>query len=154
MTLLRAISRSFTPLDSWIGRPFRIQKSRRTKKITRAFNVPCFRVKVAKAKRARGFRIDHSAGPNWPLCLRNNKRIAITPLIIEQSAFDTDSWRQARKTYRISKNSLIFFSYEAKCGHAFYGIRPDQIPFEVFVSARVRPRRSSPDSGTHFPQPD
>jgi hypothetical protein len=109
MTLLRAISRSFTPLDSWIGRPFRIQKSPRTKKITRAFNVPCFRVKVAKPKRARGFRIDHSAGPNWPLCLRNNKRIAITPLIIEQSVFDTDSWCQARKTYRISKNSLIFF---------------------------------------------
>jgi len=37
------------------------------KKITRAFNVPCFRVKAAKAKRARGFRIDHSAGPNCPL---------------------------------------------------------------------------------------
>src|SRR3974390_592693 len=51
-------------LDSWIRRPFRIQKSRRTKQITRAFNVPCFRVKVAKAKSARGFRIDHSAGPN------------------------------------------------------------------------------------------
>src|SRR5215472_6837862 len=68
--------------------------------------------------------------------------------------FGTDSWREARKTYRISKNSPIFFSSEAKCGHAFSGIRPDQIPFEVFVSARVRPRRSSLGSGTHFPQPD
>src|SRR5580704_17289226 len=109
MTLLRAISRSFTPRFLDRPGPSESKNPAARKKITRAFNVPCFRVKVAKAKRARGFRIDHSAGPNWPLCLRNNKRIAITPLIIEQSVFDTDSWRQARKTYRISKNSLIFF---------------------------------------------
>jgi hypothetical protein len=79
------------------------------KKITRAFNVPCFRVKVAKAKRARGFRIDHSAGPNWPLCLRNNKRIAITPLIINNLFLAQIPGARQEKLIEYLKIRLVFF---------------------------------------------
>jgi len=109
MTLLRAISGSFTPSILASAGPSESKNLAARKKITHAFNVPCFCVKVAKAKRARGFRIDHSAGPNCAPLPSQQQTNCHNASNYEQSVFGKIPGVRQEKLIEYRKIRLFFF---------------------------------------------